>query len=156
MMINIKDFITIRDYIFEGNPKDLPSDFFNFIKENPTLTKYYYIGDAFVAIRMIYNGCLCGYIINPQLSFPKITTTYFMRHSDKFDVHGDINFKDYNRYFLDKAPEDAFIIGFDCGHACDYLPNLGPESRINKGKPYRNEQYVHEQLVSLINQLKNI
>ena len=155
-MINIKDFITIRDYIFEGDAKDLPSDFFNFIKENPTLTKYYYIGDAFVAIRMIYNGCLCGYIINPQLSFPKLTTTYFMRHSDNFDVHGDINFKEYNRNYFDKAPEDAFIIGFDCGHACDYLPNLGPESIINKDKPYRNEQYVHEQLVSLIEQLKNI
>lgn len=154
-MINIKDFITVRDYIFEGDPKDLPSDFFTFIKENPTLTKYYYIEDVFVAIRMIYNGCLCGYIINPQLSFPKLTTTYFMRHSDNFDVHGDINFKEYNRNFFDKAPEDTFIIGFDCGHACDYLPNFGPDSPINRNKPYRNEQYVHEQLVSLIEQLKN-
>ena len=154
-MININDFITVRDYIFEGDPANLPSDFFNFIKENPTLTKYYYIEDVFVAIRMIYNGCLCGYIINPQLSFPKLTTTYFMRHSDKFDVHRFINFKEYNRNYLDKAPEDAFIIGFDCGHACDYLPNFGPDSIINKDKPYRSEQYVHEQLVSLIEQLKN-
>lgn len=155
-MIDIREILSIRDYIFEGNDADLPSDFFAFIKENPTLTKYYYIGDVFVAIRMIYNGCLCGYIINPQLSFPKLTTTYLMRHSDKIDAHGGINFKDYNRGWLDKAPDNAFIIGFDCGHACDYLPNFGPKSVINKGKPYRNEQYVHEQLVSIIEQLKNI
>lgn len=154
--MNLKDYISIRDYIYEGDDKDQPKEFFDFIKNHPNLEHVYYIDDVQVAIRMIYNGALCGYIINPQLSFPKLTTTYFMHHYDNFDTHGDINFKDYNRGLFKSLPDVYFLIGFDCGHACDYLPNLGPASSLNKNKPYRSEQYVHEQLVNLISQIKRL
>lgn len=150
----IKELIGFREHIFNGEIENLPQEVFEFINDNHSGCKSYYIDDVQVLIRMNYNGTLCGYVVNPQIAFPNITTTYLRRHYDKFNAHGFINYFDSNRYGFADLPKDYFLFGFDCGHMCDYLPNLGPASPLNENKPFRDELYVHNQLVDLLKQLR--
>jgi len=61
------------------------------------------------------------------------------------DVHGGPTFADCG----DAGDEDAWYVGFDCGHSFDFMPN--PMFQLLNAE-YRTFGYVHEQCITLAQQ----
>ena len=103
---------------------------------------------------MKYIQHLCGYV-HLKSDHP----CYGIEYDDlDFDVHGGITFA--------KKIGDDWVIGFDCGHSFDIVPERSEtHSLFNKlfdvkkpdGLPvaYRNIEYVKSEIEKLVKQLKD-
>ena len=97
-------------------------------------------------IRIAGLNTLCGYVVLPK------DHPYFEKSLYNFDdtvlleleVHGGVSFADY----LDK---DTYVIGFDCAHADDYVPNLGAKLFP---QTWKDEAFVRGEIEHLAEQLK--
>ena len=82
----------------------------------------------------------CGYLHIPKMWVTSPDTMF-----DEFNVHGGVTYKSYNTI------EDAWVVGFDCGHDGDMSP-LEYHREANTGYAYmlagvyRDVAYVKEQL----------
>lgn len=84
---------------------------------------------------------LCGYV---YLSKNSILVNN-EKMLNNLEVHGGIT---YNEWYND----EEYIIGFDCGHWCDYIPS----TRTNNPDNYRTMEYVEKELKYLVDQIYEI
>lgn len=97
---------------------------------------------------------LCGYV-----SLDAHHPLYNKSHKesdvfDKFDVHGGVTFTgtlDGEHNSNDKLK--LFLVGFDCAHAGDLVPELSKEL-VHGDEVYRDVNYVILECIKLAKQLK--
>lgn len=99
-------------------------------------------------MRIFSMGHLCGYIEVPGVLNEMIGQKVF-------DVHGGITFSAKSEDYSERHPmstflrKDHIVLGFDCAHAGDLIPQLWPSA----SGEYRNMAYVLAELVNLMNQI---
>ncbi len=105
---------------------------------------------------------LCGYVSlvahHPLFNKSHMENDVF----DKFDVHGGVTFTgtfDGEHNSNDKLK--LFLVGFDCAHAGDLIPNMSEELRKDKlevcgDEVYRDINYVILECIKLAKQLKTM
>lgn len=100
-------------------------------------------------VRHSFYGFLNGYVRIPK-GHP-----WFGKTAEDLDaseccpkVHGGITWSEPG----EDGDTEGWFLGFDCGHAWDYLPGMPalPFDSVN----YRNFGYVHEQVLSLARQIE--
>jgi hypothetical protein len=86
------------------------------IKSEPNFFEGEYKGYHYRIVRTETMGILCGYV-----GIPKGHRYYKKKNYDDIDIdcHGGLTFSDWH-YLPD--PEHLWWIGFDCGHAWDFVP----------------------------------
>ena len=116
-----------------------------------------------------YMGHRCGYI-----AIPKDNELYGKDYDEiDIDVHGGLTYSEYsNSEYPVKSEEDVWWIGFDCAHSGDgkdmeLIKSFGEnnteiktildiEARYSNYGEVRTVDYVKEQLIEAVNQLKEI
>lgn len=72
---------------------------------------------------------------------------FYQRHLDReLDHQGD------SREFPHVTGLDIWWLGFDCGHAYDYIPALSMIPNITTKECFRDEEYVRKEITSLVSQ----
>ena len=112
--------------------------------------KFFEIDDYKVAIKRIPDmGHLCGYVALKDKVYKKKGSW-----QNVIECHGGITFKG-SIYGL-----PGYCIGFDCAHAFDLVPGLKEfdviESDYMPSPVYRDEEYVTNELKSIVEQLKEL
>jgi hypothetical protein len=100
---------------------------------------------------------LCGYVKLPE-SHPLFGIS--QRDSNVYDsinVHGGVSFTGTldTGNNLHVHHETDFLVGFDCAHADDLIPNLS-EELVRGDEVYRDIDYVVAECIKLARQLKNM
>lgn len=116
--------------------------------------------EPFVKEEYYFGGHLCGYVKIPK-SHPYQSLSY----SDmEIECHGGLTYGERH---------EGYWIGFDCGHSFDVVPSMEFTKTLDKEtqelkkkfnlenspifqRHYRNVDYVIDQCVSIVDQLKNI
>ena len=97
-------------------------------------------------------GHLCGYVTVP-VGHPAHEATYFDPLLEGIEVHGGLTYSHEGTH------------GFDCAHACDYVPSvitelaaIGHESAVPvfEEENYKTLGFVVDQVISLAVQLKTL
>jgi hypothetical protein len=92
-------------------------------------------------------GHLCGYIL-----LPSDHVWYSEDYNDIFSlvrVHGGLTYSEYG-----EGNSDMWVLGFDCGHSCDYRPD-NPSSTVDPTY-YRTVEYVKTELEKLARQCRAV
>ncbi len=100
---------------------------------------------------------LCGYVKLPE-SHPLFGINHMDSDVyDKIDVHGGVTFSDTlnTRHNLDVHYDTDFLVGFDCAHAGDFVPELS-EELVRGNEVYRDIDYVVAECIKLARQLKEM
>lgn len=111
-----------------------------------------------------YLGVWCGYVELPE-SHPVYQQEYELLHT--LDVHGGIT---YSAFGIPGTYLKGWWIGFDCGHAGDFIPCIESinEILLLKGMPeitsikninkttFKDQDFVKQELIQLVNQLKEM
>ena len=84
-----------------------------------------------------YFGHLCGYVHIPK-EHPLSGVT------PDFICHGGITYSDFEG--------DNWVLGFDCGHNCDYLP-MKPNYASSDPANFKDEEFVTNQLTNIVKQI---
>lgn len=91
---------------------------------------------------------LCGYVEVPN------GNKYHGSDGKDLDVHGCItwhnNYLPYSKYEIKK-----WILGFDCGHAGDYIYMPNSELFPMTGDIYRTMEYIENEIKQLVDQIDN-
>lgn len=99
-------------------------------------------------LRNSHLGFWLGYVDIPK-SHP-----YYGLHYDKItymEVHGGLTYTSFN----DDEKRTFWRLGFDCGHAGDYIPAFG-SSFYDSEETYRTKEYVINEVTLLALQLYNV
>ena len=108
-------------------------------------------------------GALCGYV-----GVPKGHWAHGKVYDDVNvdDVHGGLTFAGgcshgpENIGICHKVepgePDDAWWLGFDCGHYLDFYPGCSEGFRRYQGEEYRDLPYVTQECMKLARQLKEV
>lgn len=104
-------------------------------------TKYLTINGFNAAIKRAGENHLCGYVEVPD----NLTI-----HIHDIDCHGGITFSDENvPYFSMKGR----VIGFDCMHALDWVPNI---PAITGTETYKDTGFVLNEIWQIVQQLEEL
>ena len=91
---------------------------------------------------------LCGYVEVPH------GNKYYGNDGEDLNVHGGITWvNNYLPYHKDKS--DTWILGFDCGHAGDYIRMPHSELFQQPEEIYRTMEYVESEIKQLVDQIDN-
>lgn len=99
------------------------------------------------------SGAWCGYVSIPlthkKLSEPCNCCNMY-HWLEKTEVHGGVTFSRLND---DKS---LFIIGFDCMHYGDKIPNYRISAIYSENYVYRDEKFVIKEVTNLAKKLKEL
>lgn len=101
------------------------------------------ISDYHCIIKRNRLNFLCGYVVLDS----NIKIELGVLNSLK--VHGGITYMEYKT--IDS--QEKLVIGFDCGHCCDYIPC---EFNFNRNAIYRNVDFVKKELKKIINRIDKL
>lgn len=113
-------------------------------------------------------GHRCGYI-----AIPKGHEFYGVGYEDiDIDVHGGWTYSENSKWEYPVIANDIWWIGFDCGHYCDgkdleLIKSFGKdsesvkymldmESRFPSNEEVRTIEYVENELIDAVKQIKNL
>lgn len=91
---------------------------------------------------------------NGYVRLPDTSTIGSNGYYDDIDVnvHGGVTW--FGKFPVPKLDDNGIWIGFDCGHAWDWVPWLG--HRFSENSIYRTKDYVKKECESLAKQLKEM
>ena len=126
-------------------------------QQEPDKKQWEYRGFACLIVRN-HSGALCGYV--------GVTEGHHLFGRDyqevfgRLDCHGGLTFSgkcqegpDPARGICHVADEEAWWLGFDCGHAYDYKPSKDLHAFRDHGDQYCDFRYVADQVERLADQI---
>lgn len=122
---------------WEKFKKDYKKGKFSYYKKSYKNHDYYVV--------LNHLDVLCGYV-EDTIPIPQ-ERYFFDPYEYDLNVHGGVTYKG-EAYF--NPDDNRSFIGFDCGHACDYVPKL---AYISENHYWRDEKYVEKECRRLIRQL---
>ena len=102
------------------------------------------ISDYHCIIKRNRLNFLCGYVVldsNIKIELDVLNS---------LEVHGGITYMEYET--IDS--KEKLVIGFDCGHCCDYIPVS--ELNFNENAIYKNVDFVKKELKKIIDQIDEL
>lgn len=91
---------------------------------------------------------LCGYVEVPN------GNKFYAEDGDELNVHGGITWSDDFLPYSDEKTGN-WILGFDCGHAGDYIRMAHSELFQLHADIYRTMEYVENEIKQLVDQIDN-
>lgn len=115
-------------------------------KKEPDEYEFKHLGVKCLVVRNESMGHLCGYICVGR-SHPVYGIDYDQL-SPYFSPHGGLTYAGHLR-----GDQSEWVIGFDCAHYGDLIPNMASMGIINESDEYRDIGFVIDEIKNMVSDL---